>query len=354
MKAARYYGRNDIRIEEVPEPESIAANQVLIKPLWTGICGTDLHEYKAGPIVIPSSPHPLTGSQLPQILGHELSGSVIEVGKDVHSTKRGDRVSIMPLLYCGNCYYCRRGLNHLCVSMACVGLSWAWGGMAELATVEEYNIATIPDEVSDEQWAMIEPAAVAFYAVLRGRVKPGDKVLIAGLGPIGALTVLAAAAAGATEIYVSEPNESRRRFVDDFGVTAGSYDPSGSNVAELLVEETDGLGVDVAIECVGNEAALNVCFDAVRPAGMVVQAGLHVRKAAVDPMVWAKKDLNVVGTWCYPVQIWPRLTALIMAGKFPVEKIINSRIRVSEVVEQGFEKLTAKSNNALKILVRSE
>jgi (R,R)-butanediol dehydrogenase / meso-butanediol dehydrogenase / diacetyl reductase len=92
----------------------------------------------------------------------------------------------------------------------------------------------------------------------------------------------------------------------------------------------------------------------VRPAGMVVQAGLHVRKAAVDSMVWAKKDLNIVGTWCYPIQIWPRLTSLIITGKFPVEKIINSRIQVSDVVEQGFEKLTTKSNNALEILVRSD
>jgi (R,R)-butanediol dehydrogenase / meso-butanediol dehydrogenase / diacetyl reductase len=353
MKAAVYYGQNDIRVEEVSEPKSIAADQILIKPLWTGICGTDLHEYKAGPIVIPSRPHPLTGSQLPQILGHELSGSVVEAGKNTHGVKPGDRVSIMPLLYCGKCYFCRRGFNHLCTSMACVGLSWPWGGMSELAVVQDYNVAVIPDEVSDEQGAMIEPAAVAFYAVLRGQVEPGDTVLIAGVGPIGALTVLAAAATGAGKIYVSEPNESRRRFVDDFGVTTASYDPSRENVAEALMQETHGIGVDVAIECVGHEGALNVCFESVRPAGMVVQAGLHVRKAAVDPMVWAKKDLNLVGTWCYPVQIWPRLTSLITAGKFPVEKIINSRIGVGQVVEEGFEKLTAKSNHALKILVRS-
>src|SRR3954467_9499069 len=112
MRAARYHGVKDIRVEEVPEPAGdLSPTQVLIRPRWCGICGTDLHEYVAGPIVTPVEPHPLTGSQNPQILRHEFSADVLAVGGDVQSVQVGDRVAIMPLAYCGQCFYCVRGLN---------------------------------------------------------------------------------------------------------------------------------------------------------------------------------------------------------------------------------------------------
>ncbi len=123
MKAVRYYGRKDIRIEDVMEPDGFGPNQLLVKPLWTGICGTDLHEYMAGPIVTPATPHIFTAATLPQILGHEFSAEVLEVGKDVANLRRGDRVSIQPLIMPMNDYYSRRGLNHLSEKMGCVGLS---------------------------------------------------------------------------------------------------------------------------------------------------------------------------------------------------------------------------------------
>ena len=130
MKAAVFHGAHDIRIEEVDGPPPLGSLDVLLRPYWCGICGTDLHEYAMGPIVIPSHPHPLTGATAPQILGHEFSAEVLEVGSGVRSVRVGQRVSVMPLLYCGSCYYCRRGLNHLCQSMACVGLSFASGGIS--------------------------------------------------------------------------------------------------------------------------------------------------------------------------------------------------------------------------------
>jgi (R,R)-butanediol dehydrogenase/meso-butanediol dehydrogenase/diacetyl reductase len=113
VKAVRYYGRKDIRVETVKEPKDFGPDQLLVKPLWTGICGTDLHEYIAGPIVTSVKPHTFTSATLPQILGHEFSAEVIDVGKDVAHLKRGDRISVQPLVMPMNDYYSRRGLNHL-------------------------------------------------------------------------------------------------------------------------------------------------------------------------------------------------------------------------------------------------
>src|SRR5438270_2005080 len=220
MRAVRYHAARDIRVEQVAEPDGLGPRELLVRPRFCGICGTDLHEYLAGPIVTPAEPHPLTGAQNPQILGHEFSADVVEVGREVTSARPGDRVAIMPLIFCGQCYYCLRGLNHLCTRMACVGLSWAWGGIGELAVVLDYQVAVLPEELSYEQGAVIEPAAVAEYGVRRGGVRPGDTVLITGAGPIGALAVLAAQAAGAGVVYLSEPNQVRARAAKGIGTDA--------------------------------------------------------------------------------------------------------------------------------------
>ena len=355
MKAVRYYGRKDIRVETVDEPKEMGSNQLLVKPLWTGICGTDLHEYIAGPIVTPASPHVFTAATLPQILGHEFSAEVLDVGREVTHVRRGDRISVQPLVMPMNDYYSRRGLNHLSEKMGCVGLSWAWGGMSDLAVINDYNAIRVPASVSDEEAAMIEPAAVALYAVDRGGVQAGSTVLIAGAGPIGALTILCAHAAGAARIYVSEPNASRRKTIEGWGICAGVYDPKAVDVVARVKEQTEeNVGVDVAIECVGNESALNTCVEAVRRRGVVVQAGLHVGKASTDPMLWALKDITIEATWCYPITMWPRIIGLVESGKLPISKIIDGRIRAEDVVSKGFDVLTTPSNDKLKILVSTQ
>ena len=177
-------------------------------------------------------------------------------------------------------YYGKRGLYHLSPKMGCVGLSWAWGGMAEQAVIKDYNAQPIPDDLTDEQGAMIEPAAVAMYGVDRGGVTAGSTVLVSGAGPIGALTVLAAKAAGASVIIVSEPNPNRRRIITEIAPYAVTVDPTTENLQEVVRDLTEeGVGVDVALECVGLEASLNACAQAVRRQGTVVQTGLHMKPA---------------------------------------------------------------------------
>jgi (R,R)-butanediol dehydrogenase/meso-butanediol dehydrogenase/diacetyl reductase len=349
MKALQFHAARDLRVDDVAEPGSPGPTQVTVVPRWCGICGTDLHEYVAGPIVTSSEPHPLTGAGLPQILGHEFSAEIVAVGREVTRVQVGDRVSVMPLVYCGKCDYCRRGLQHLCLSMACTGLSDSWGGIAELAMLEEYQVFRIPDEVTDEQAAVIEPCAVAAYGVSRGGIKPGDSVLVTGAGPIGTLASLCAAAAGAGAIYISELNAARRELVARIG-SGEVFDPAAVDIPGELRERTDGLGVDVAIECSGDSEALDTCVRSVRRGGTIVQIGLHVAPAQVELMLLAVNDLTIVGTWCYGVNDWPRVTAQIAAGRLPVERIVTGRTSIDEV-ETAFEQLSSGVASDMKVLV---
>jgi (R,R)-butanediol dehydrogenase/meso-butanediol dehydrogenase/diacetyl reductase len=349
MQAVVFHQQRDIRVEDVSPPEALTPTQVLVEPLWCGICGTDLHEYTSGPIVTATQPHPLTGVTIPQILGHEFSATVRQVGSDVESVKVGDRVSVMPLIYCGRCDMCRRAANHLCRTMACTGLSAPTGGLAELAVLEEYQVARLTDAVSDIQGAIVEPAAVALYGVERSGMRAGDRVLVTGAGPIGALAALASVALGAGDVFLAEPNPRRAEFAASLGV-GEVLTAVGEELLGLLEERTDGAGVDVAIECAGKEVALNTCVDAIRPQGTVVQTGLHVRPATTFPERWASKDITIEGTWCYAVTDWPRVIRLIARGKYPVERIVTATLDLDHVVTDGFDRLIDPTGEQVKVL----
>lgn len=351
MRAAVFHGAGDIRVEETRSPDAPRAGELLVKPLWCGICGTDLHEYAQGPIVIPTAPHPLTTACGSQILGHEFSAEVVQVGSGVTTVQVGQRVSVMPLLFCGTCYFCRRGLDHLCRTMAAVGLSYQWGGIAELAIVPAANVTALPDGVSDLQGAVVEPAAVAAYGVDTAGVRPGDNVLITGAGPIGALASLYAASLGAN-VFVSEINPVRADLVRSFDVGV-VLDPSAIDVPGWLREHTDGIGVDAVIECSGNERALQAAIASVRSAGRISQTGLHTKAASIDPMVISEHDITISGTWCFPVTDWPRIIDLIDRGRFPVEKVVTAQIEMTDVVEKGFDTLLSPTGDQVKVLVRA-
>jgi (R,R)-butanediol dehydrogenase / meso-butanediol dehydrogenase / diacetyl reductase len=349
VRALRFHAAHDLRIEEVAEPPAPGPGEVVVRVVTCGICGTDLHEYLAGPIVTPVEPHPLTGAQNPQILGHEFAGDVVAVGAGVTRVVEGDRVAIMPLVYCGHCAYCRRGLQHLCATMGCVGLSHAWGGMGELATVAEYQIVRLPPEVTYRQGALIEPTAVAAYGVERAGVGPGNRVLVTGAGPIGALAALCAHSAGASAVYVSEPNPERRARAEALGV-AVVLDPASVDLLEFLRDQTDGLGVDVAIECSGHPAGFAAAISSLRRRGTLAQTGLFVGEASVEPYLWSLNDLTIVGTWCYWVYDFDRIASQIAAGGLPVERVVTSEVDLDGAPD-AFARLASGTADEIKILV---
>jgi (R,R)-butanediol dehydrogenase/meso-butanediol dehydrogenase/diacetyl reductase len=352
VRAARYYGQKDIRVEDVAAARIREPDDVLIAPSYCGICGTDLHEYAVGPIVTPTSPHPLTGATLPQVLGHEFSARVLEVGPAVRDVRPGDRVAVMPAIVCGRCRYCRRGQGHLCVQFACTGLSAETGGMAELAVVKEYQAARLPDEVSDLEGAVVEPAAVAAYGVERAGVTGGDVVLVTGAGPIGILTAMYATAAGASSVVISEPNPNRSALAA--GLDIGHVvDPTTGELDDLVGRLTGGDGVDLAVECSGSSPGLASCIEQTRKRASIVQTGLHTRPATLDAMALSEKDLTLYGSWCWNVTDWPRIIRLIATGRYPVAKAVTAEIPLEDVVARGFEKLIDPQGDELKVLVRA-
>ncbi|MDX6369142.1 MAG: (R,R)-butanediol dehydrogenase / meso-butanediol dehydrogenase / diacetyl reductase [Gaiellaceae bacterium] len=349
MHALRFHAAHDLRIEEVAEPTAPGPGEVVVRVVTCGICGTDLHEYMAGPIVTPVEPHPLTGAQNPQILGHEFAGDVVAVGPGVTRVAEGDRVAIMPLAYCGHCAYCQRGLQHLCATMGCVGLSHAWGGMAELATVAEYQIVRLPEGVTYRQGALIEPTAVAAYGVERAGVGPGDRVVVTGAGPIGALAALCARSAGASSVYVSEPNPARRARAEALEVGT-VLDPTAVDVPAFLREQSDGLGVDAAIECSGHPNGFATAVRSLRRRGTLAQTGLFVGEATVEPMLWSLNDLTIVGTWCYWVYDFERIAAQIAAGDLPVERVVTSSVALDDG-PGAFALLASGEADEIKVLI---
>jgi (R,R)-butanediol dehydrogenase/meso-butanediol dehydrogenase/diacetyl reductase len=352
MRAARYYGKGDIRVEDVGAPQVREPDDVLLAVAFCGICGTDLHEYAVGPIVTPTSPHPLTGVTLPQTLGHEFSAKVVEVGGAVRDVQVGDRVAVMPAIVCGRCRYCRRGQGHLCVSFACTGLSAETGGLAELAVVKEYQVARLPDEVSDLEGAVIEPAAVAAYGVERAGVAGGDVVLVTGAGPIGILSAMYARAAGASTVIISEPNENRSALAE--GLDIGHVvDPTSGALGDLVAEVTGGDGVDLAVECSGSTPGLASCITQTRKRASIVQTGLHTKPATLDAMALSEKDLTLHGSWCWNLTDWPRIIRLVATGQYPVAKAVTSRIPLDDVVSKGFDTLIDPQGDQLKVLVRA-
>ena len=340
----------DIRIEDVAVPGVRTGDDVLVEVLFCGICGTDLHEYMVGPIVTPTSPHPLTGVTIPQTLGHEFSARVVEVGPEALGVSVGDRVAIMPAIVCGKCHYCRRGLGHLCVKFACTGLSAETGGLAQYAVLKDYQLAVLPDAVSDIEGAVTEPASVAAYGVDRAGVSGGDIVLVTGAGPIGLLSGLYANAIGAATVVIAEPNPNRaaQARAMDIGPVV---DPTSDGFAELLADLTMGVGVDLTIECSGTSSGLGTAVTQTRRRGAIVQTGLHTKPATFDAMALSEKDLTLFGSWCYYIYDWPRVIRLIATGKYPASKIVTSQIPLPEVVEKGFDVLVDPLGDQLKVLV---
>lgn len=349
MKALRWHNAKDLRLENIEEP-SEKKGEVKLKVEWCGICGSDLHEYTAGPIFIPADqPHPLTGDKAPIVMGHEFSGQVVEVGEGVTTVQVGDRVAVEPIYNCGECEPCKQGLYNLCEKMGFYGLAGGGGGFSEFTSVPEHMLHKLPEGVSYEQGALVEPSAVALHAVKQSKLKVGDKAAVFGTGPIGLLVIEALKAAGASEIYAVELSEQRREKAAEFGAIA--IDPATGDAVEQIQKLTNG-GVDVAFEVTGVPPVLKQAIHSTKFNGETMVVSIFEKEAPIHPQDLVLRERNLTGIIGYR-DVFPAVINLMAQGYFAADKLVTKRIKLDEVIEEGFEGLL-KERNHIKILVKAE
>ncbi|KGX87359.1 2,3-butanediol dehydrogenase [Pontibacillus litoralis] len=345
MKAAVWYGKNDLRVENVEEPV-IQPGKVKVKVAFAGICGSDLHAYHGADVIQQGTPHPVTGVMAPLTMGHEFSGVITEVGEGVDNVSVGDRVAIEPLIYCGECEHCKNNNYNLCDNSGFIGLHDN-GGFAEYVTVEPHFVHKLPDNLSLEQGALIEPAAVAFHAVKQSNMKIGNKVAVFGVGPIGLLTIIAAQAAGASEIYAIDVSSERLQKAKEVGATR-TINAMEEDAIKTILSQAPG-GVDVAYEVAGVEATLANALSVIRKQGEVMVVSIIPEPIKIDMMQLTLKEAYLTSVLGYR-HIYPEVISLVAAGKLDIEKVVTKKIKLENIVEDGMELLTHDKSQA-KILI---
>ncbi|KAF9452076.1 2,3-butanediol dehydrogenase [Macrolepiota fuliginosa MF-IS2] len=357
MRAGRYYGPGDIRVDDIPSPVP-KSGQVKVKVMPVppnGICGSDLHAYVTRVPGYPSNePHRTTGETAPVTLGHEFSGTIVDVGPGVDATKwaLGTDVAIEPIFGCskGDCFPCSNGTCNICPRGGFIGISGWGGGLSEYIAVDLRYVHILPKEVSLEVGACIEPLAVAYYAVKRSGFTAGQTVLVVGAGPIGLFLLKVLRSIDPTgTIIVSEPAAIRREFALEHGATH-VIDPKAEQVPSA-VKRTIAPGVHLAFDAAGIQASLDACLDSLRQRGTYVNVAIWETKATLDVNLILAKELLFTGTLGYD-RIHPEVIALVAAGKITgIEKLITRRISLDDVVEDGFKRLLNEKEKHVKILV---
>ncbi len=350
MKAAVWHACRDVRVEEYPEPPPPPEGQVKIEVKWCGICGTDLHEYMAGPLYIPAAePHPMTAAKSPIILGHEMSGNVVEVGPGVSRVAVGDRVALCPIIGCQECEYCRSGLMGLCPTIAFLGISWSGGGFTQFVNVHDYMCYRLPPEVSYEIGALVEPFAATVRAVKKANVKPGETVAVVGAGAIGLMAFQAAKIAGAGQVVVFETAARRQELALQTGASA-LIDPVKQDPREAIEDLTDGAGADVVIECAGVEATGILAGQVARRMGRVVVMGVFEKPALLNYTDLVYGEKTVTGSMG-GYGVFDEAIQMMADGRFNGEPLITGRIKLDDILEKGFKTLIKHKEANVKILV---
>ncbi len=336
MQAAFYEGRETIRVGACV-PAAPGPGEVQIRVSHCGICGTDLHIFHG------KMDHRV---RVPQVIGHEMSGTITAVGEGVTGWSPGDRVTVMPLDPCGACPACRAGHSHICHRLKFIGIDVP-GALQGLWTVPAHTLHRLPDSLSMEEGALIEPLAVACHDVRLAGVKPGEYAVVQGAGPIGVLVALVAKTAGA-RVLLSEINPFRVKLAGQLGLQA--VDPGSVDVPELVNDDTGGAGADVVFEVSGSAAGAEMMTRLPRTRGRIVVVAIFGEAPKVDLFRFFWRELMLLGARVYEHQDFHRAIALAASGSLPLARLITNRCRLEEL-EWGMRQME-KGGEVMKVLVR--
>jgi L-iditol 2-dehydrogenase len=293
----------------VPEP---GPREVLVEVTAVGVCGSDVHYYEHGRI----GDHVV---RAPLVLGHEAAGRVAAAGAEVTGHAVGDRVALEPGVPCGRCRECRAGRYNLCAEVVFFGTPPVDGAFADYVTIHEDFAFTLPDSLSDDAGALMEPLSVAVWACRKAGVSAGDRVLVTGAGPIGLLAMQVARAFGATQVEISDVSEPRLALAQRTGVTRA-----------LRAGEDEAAEADALIECSGDAAALAAGVRALRPAGTAVVVGMGPGDTAEVPLsLIQNREIWLTGTFRY-ANTYPAAIALAASGRVSLEPLITGHFPLEE------------------------
>ncbi|MFN2464034.1 MAG: alcohol dehydrogenase catalytic domain-containing protein [Candidatus Dormibacteria bacterium] len=336
MLAAVYHGRNDVRVQEWPEPPRPPRGWVTVKLTWCGICGTDVDEILHGPVLIPAEPHPVTGRTPPLVMGHEATGIVYAEG-DVSGLPVGTRVGLENSVGCGTCELCRSGESQLCERMAAIGLM-ADGALAELITVPASMCAPLPASIPDQAGALAEPLSIAVRAVRRGGDVRGKSVQVFGGGTIGLMVAQLARLGGARSVVVREPSAARRSMAADMDL-------------EVAPVDADVTAAPIVLECTGTPEGFRMAVENTSKHGVTVLVGIHAHPQLVDLRAMLMEERSLVASLSHSMT-HDYLPAIDMLEHgFDFEPFITDRIPLDDVVSRGFDSLISSPEQHLKILV---
>lgn len=310
MQAAQYIGGKSFN---VVQGSSVAPGpgEVRLAVGYVGICGTDMHIYHG---VMDARVAP------PQIIGHEMSGTIVEIGAGVEGFAVGENVVVRPLDYCGECPACEAGHSHICHKLKFMGID-SPGAFQNSWTVKARTLHKLPANVSLKQGALIEPLAVAVHDVSRARLKKGERALVIGGGPIGQLVALAARAEGA-EVMISEVNDARRAFAEANGIK--TVNPLASDIEAVIKDWTQGKGADVVFEVSGVKAAIETMTKVASVRGRICMVAIHSQQPQIDLFQFFWKELELLGARVYEHEDFERAIALVASGDIDVNKFISS------------------------------
>lgn len=323
-------GEHTLHYEEVPEPVT-GDDEVKIKVHATGICGSDIHIMKDE---YPSKP--------PVIMGHEYSGTVHEIGRNVTALKKGDKVvSITAIVSCGKCRYCREGLLILCDKRLSIG-SGVNGAFAEYLTVPAKYVYKIPANVTMDEAALMEPLACVVRGVIeRSSVRAGDYVYVSGPGIIGQLTAQVAAACGGNVIVAGTASDIKRLELAQKCGAIATITVDTEDVLELIRRLTQGRGVDVAFECAGAERSADNCLNVLKKTGIFGQVGLYGKKIVFDMDLALMKEVRITNSYASEPTSWERALDLLSHKQINLNPLIGDKFQLKDW-KTAFEKVENK------------
>ncbi|APX13189.1 zinc-dependent alcohol dehydrogenase [Tateyamaria omphalii] len=335
-QAAFYRGDKHFSVEAVETPGP-GPGHVQIDVAYCGICGTDLHIYLG---------HMDARVGFERTIGHEMSGVVSAVGDGVEGLAPGQNIVVRPLDHCGHCPACKAGHQHICHNLKFIGID-SDGAFQQKWNVPAHTVHVLPAGLNLAHAALIEPLAVAVHDVDRGRVQPGEDVLVIGGGPIGMLVAMAARHAGAN-VTVAEINDNRLAFAQSVGFT--TMDPKTTDVAKAMHEATDGKGADVVFEVSGSQPGVDLMTAASATRGRIVMVAIHATKPQIDMFQFFWRELDLIGARVYRPEDYDKAMDLLAQGVVDCDAFITD-IQGLDDIEGAFKMLT-ENPNAMKSMIR--